>query len=334
MMLTRFRKHLSVDFCPYTCIAETCLMPHVLYRTRAEWEHHMKKHHHKKWKCQLCDGSQTSLFSSVDDLTQHVSHEHKDSFPDELLGTLNLWPSLPSIGLDTCPLCRSSGPRDDPILIDHVLEHTHDFALRSLPWADLPTARIQGSTTRGIYNLNYLQPLEPSEPTGQPLPSMMHIWFEKLEMPESEQWEQTHIALAELSASRPVRDVREEHSYFTTNNYFASDTEGLSLDIQKHQSLSPCTGESLSIAKELNQSCISPEDSVMGGTSTLSPSGSPEPNTNTANSDKDVKPVLPPFHADSGEDITQQLDLMDILISNDHLEKTQQPSVIRTVLKM
>ncbi|KAJ4196192.1 hypothetical protein NW759_016424 [Fusarium solani] len=96
-------------------------------------------------------------------------------------------------------------------------------------------------------------------------------------MPKSEQWEQSHIALAELSASRPVTDVREEVSYFTTNNYFASETEGLSLDIQKDQSLSSRTGESLSIAKELNQSPISPEDSVMGGTATLPPSAPPPP---------------------------------------------------------
>ncbi|KAJ5235397.1 NACHT nucleoside triphosphatase [Penicillium citrinum] len=234
----KFRKHLSADFCPYTCIAENCPMPHVLYRTRAEWEGHMKKHHPKNWKCQLCDVSQITLFSNVDDLTQHVSREHRDSFPEELLGTLHLWPSLSSIGLDTCPLCRSTGPRDDPVLIDHVLEHTHDFALRSLPWADLATESIQGSTTRGIYNQSYLQPVEPFESTGQPLPSMMHIWFEKLEMPESEQWEQSYVALAELSASRPVIDVREETSYFTANNYFASETEGQSLDIQEDQSLS------------------------------------------------------------------------------------------------
>ncbi|KAF5570196.1 1-phosphatidylinositol-4 5-bisphosphate phosphodiesterase [Fusarium phyllophilum] len=38
------------------------------------------------------------------------------------------------MGIDSCPLCEVKGDTDSPELIDHVLEHVHDFSLRSLPW--------------------------------------------------------------------------------------------------------------------------------------------------------------------------------------------------------
>ncbi|KAF9772470.1 hypothetical protein IL306_009815 [Fusarium sp. DS 682] len=38
------------------------------------------------------------------------------------------------MGINNCPLCEVNGDTDSPELIDHVLEHVHDFSLRSLPW--------------------------------------------------------------------------------------------------------------------------------------------------------------------------------------------------------
>ncbi|KAF5256062.1 hypothetical protein FOXYS1_13484 [Fusarium oxysporum] len=38
------------------------------------------------------------------------------------------------MGIESCPLCGVKGDADSPDLIDHVLEHVHDFSLRSLPW--------------------------------------------------------------------------------------------------------------------------------------------------------------------------------------------------------
>ncbi|KAH7243134.1 hypothetical protein B0J15DRAFT_404337 [Fusarium solani] len=131
-----FRKHLSSDLYPYTCIAEHCPIPQALYRTRAEWEDHVKACHPKKWDCQLCDSSTGTTFPSIDRLQQHVAEEHLESFPEDLLDTVAFWPSTPVVGVEACPLCCSTGPTDDPELIEHILKHTHDFALRSLPWAD------------------------------------------------------------------------------------------------------------------------------------------------------------------------------------------------------
>ncbi|EEU35265.1 uncharacterized protein NECHADRAFT_88084 [Fusarium vanettenii 77-13-4] len=134
---------------PYICFAEHCPVPHALYRTRVEWEKHLQVHHSKKWKCQICDTSTGIVFSSIDHLRFHVAEEHLESFPEDLLDTVSFWPSVPSMGLQTCPLCRSTGPVDDLELIEHVLKHTHDFSLRSLPWADL--SQPSGYFTTNVY---------------------------------------------------------------------------------------------------------------------------------------------------------------------------------------
>lgn len=121
----------------------------------------MKKRHPKKRKCQLCDGARSALFSIVEHLVEHVRQEHMDSFFEEDLDAVRLWPSTLTIGIDTCPLCRSRGSENDPVFIKHVLEHTHDFALLSLPWADLPSENFQGPATSDFYDLRYLKRVEP-----------------------------------------------------------------------------------------------------------------------------------------------------------------------------
>ncbi|RTE79099.1 hypothetical protein BHE90_006421 [Fusarium euwallaceae] len=164
-----FKKHLSADIYPYTCIAEPCPTPYVLYRTRAEWEDHIKAHHPKKWKCQLCDTSADGIFSNIDLLQRHVAEKHLESFPEELLDTVALWPSIPSIGLKECPLCYSTGREDDQEFIEHVLRHTHDFSLLSLPWADSPLKYpSQGKGQRynqspGYFSTNVYFDLEASD---------------------------------------------------------------------------------------------------------------------------------------------------------------------------
>jgi hypothetical protein len=38
------------------------------------------------------------------------------------------------MGIAKCPFCGLEGPEDSPELVEHVLQHVHDFSLRSLPW--------------------------------------------------------------------------------------------------------------------------------------------------------------------------------------------------------
>ncbi|CAH0028837.1 unnamed protein product [Clonostachys rhizophaga] len=85
-----WKKHLSGDVRPYTCISDNCPSPFALHSTRAEWEDHMKKEHPKKWKCQLCDSTDSSLFSKVDELVEHVRRKHTDSFLEEDLEAVQL----------------------------------------------------------------------------------------------------------------------------------------------------------------------------------------------------------------------------------------------------
>ncbi|KAH7121765.1 hypothetical protein B0J13DRAFT_567235 [Dactylonectria estremocensis] len=243
---TAWKQHLSRDLCPYTCIASNCSVPHLLFRTRAEWEDHLKEQHPKTWKCQLCDDPEDFLFHTDNQLVEHVREEHMDSFPPNLLKTVRLWPSSPLIGLDTCPLCDATGPRDSPNLINHVLEHTHNFALRSLPWADIPVDNYESHSTLGMFNVGYLQPLKPTHPDTSLRPWLMHVWFETLEIPRPKRWgwEEAEAALKDLAASRADKDVGPntdhftKNEYFTMNNYFASDADSLSLDQQTDRTLS------------------------------------------------------------------------------------------------
>ncbi|RSL99237.1 hypothetical protein CEP52_009866 [Fusarium oligoseptatum] len=212
-------KHLSSDIQPYTCIGQPCPAPQVLYRTRAEWEAHLNAHHPKQWKCQLCDNTTGITFPNSDQLRQHVAGKHLESFPEHLLHTVAFWPTTPLIGLDRCPLCCSTGPKDDPELIEHVLKHVHGFSLRSLPWADKPAEHPQLPSGQ-LYNLDCLASFEPDEVQSSALPSQMHLWFEELEIPESDQWENSVATLSKLAAHRQGTDLDQPLGYFANNEYF------------------------------------------------------------------------------------------------------------------
>ena len=64
----------------------------------------------------------------------HYRTEHKDELRDNSLSTLLSWSAVHTMGIKTCPLCAFNGPEDAPELVDHVLRHAYDFALRALPW--------------------------------------------------------------------------------------------------------------------------------------------------------------------------------------------------------
>lgn len=261
-ILTYTRKHLSGDVRPYTCISEDCPSPLVLYSTRAEWEDHMKKEHPKKWKCQLCNSAEKFLFSKVDKLVEHVRQKHMDSFLEEDLEAVQLWPSTFTIGLDTCPLCRSAGPLDDPTLVDHVLEHTHEFALLALPWADLPIERL---TISDFFDFGCLKPVEPiflsslsltssqsdghsgeehgllqskvepsttAESAIQTVQSPILTWLEGLDMPGPEERDDSVAVLDKLKDCRTENSGNRRDDHFVRSPYFASDSEASTQDAQ------------------------------------------------------------------------------------------------------
>lgn len=76
---------------------------------------------------------------------------HADVLPAGTIEAAVHWGAIKSYGITSCPLCESSGPLDDPELIDHVLQHTHDFSLRAIPW---PKQNPLTSAVAGTYNLS------------------------------------------------------------------------------------------------------------------------------------------------------------------------------------
>ncbi|KAI1880107.1 hypothetical protein JX265_001728 [Neoarthrinium moseri] len=131
---SQWRKHVANDLCPYTCVLENCPTPYSLFVTRKEWSDHVINDHPPCWQCPCCEGD-PPIFSSVSEITTHFVSDHDFVGSDELEELLSK-AEVSIMGITQCPLCDSAGPRDSPDLVEHVLEHVHDFSLRSLPWPD------------------------------------------------------------------------------------------------------------------------------------------------------------------------------------------------------
>ncbi|KAK0647028.1 hypothetical protein B0T16DRAFT_414599 [Cercophora newfieldiana] len=134
----RWRKHLSEDIHPYTCILDDCPRPQQLYVTRKEWSRHMREDHEmsKYWLCSAC--LEPRRFDIEHHFTAHLRDEHNEVIPEEQIPTL-ISMSTYNTPLTTvsCPLCPlpSDGVEIDPnAMLDHAAEHVHSFSLRSLPW--------------------------------------------------------------------------------------------------------------------------------------------------------------------------------------------------------
>ncbi|KAM7210129.1 hypothetical protein V8F06_014485 [Rhypophila decipiens] len=134
----RWRKHLSEDIYPYTCILDDCPKPQQLYLTRKEWKRHMQEEHEtaKYWLCTAClEPARFDLESYFDGhlRTQHGAVISEDQIPIFIaMSTYTAPPSLVS-----CPLCPPPPPdeeADAEAVLDHAAEHVHSFSLRSLPW--------------------------------------------------------------------------------------------------------------------------------------------------------------------------------------------------------
>lgn len=142
-----YRRHLSGDIMPYTCVLENCPNPEVLYLTRKDWADHMEKDHEsvQYWLCTAC--LEPIKFHNKDHFIQHVRDQHIDAIPiDDDPSFADLCSYTGNQDLSSCPLClpetgfnskRCKGggsgiDRED--VLSHVAEHVHAFSLYSLPW--------------------------------------------------------------------------------------------------------------------------------------------------------------------------------------------------------
>ncbi|KAG7289732.1 hypothetical protein NEMBOFW57_006108 [Staphylotrichum longicolle] len=70
----------------------------------------------------------------MESMENHFEAAHQDELLDNPLSSLLSWSAVQRMGIESCPLCSSCGPEDSPELVDHVLRHAYEFALRALPW--------------------------------------------------------------------------------------------------------------------------------------------------------------------------------------------------------
>lgn len=70
----------------------------------------------------------------MESMGSHLQDNHQEEFLENSFSTLLSWSAVQKMGVKSCPLCSSCGVEDSPELVNHVLQHTYEFALRSLPW--------------------------------------------------------------------------------------------------------------------------------------------------------------------------------------------------------
>lgn len=73
-------------------------------------------------------------YSTIESMGCHLQDVHEEELLHNSLETLLSRSTVQALGIKLCPLCSAFGPEDSPELIDHVLQHTYDFALRAIPW--------------------------------------------------------------------------------------------------------------------------------------------------------------------------------------------------------
>lgn len=214
---SQFRKHLANDICPYTCILDNCPTPYKLFVTEKEWHEHFMNDHPPKFQCPYCD---STSFSSLAGIVSHLQLDHPNSSDDELADAL-AESAVHIMGVTKCPLCDSEDSPDSPELIEHILEHVHDFSLRSLPWPKDPVPNL--NKVVGTFNVA--------------VPDVNRIiqWVCKLS-PE----EECQLQLCDLDRNPPMEEApASKHSkvdYFTQNDYFTDESSDGRFPSQSEQS--------------------------------------------------------------------------------------------------
>ncbi|KAL6823377.1 hypothetical protein V8C40DRAFT_266904 [Trichoderma camerunense] len=245
-----WKQHIIEDLCPYTCIAENCPTPHLLFCTRDEWETHVTKSHLPQWQCPFCEEQED--FPTMESMGGHLQDKHQEEFLENSFSTLLSWSAVQKMGIKSCPLCLSCGVEDSPELVNHILQHTYEFALRSLPWPqpiihnlnvspggfDLSVSsshaeELQRGDTEDvqIYNAEDVQPLTAGNLRTLKGEGIRHwtaiqLWINKEvhERKEPPELQLTNYDRADHSAPDNP-ELFEYSNYFLTNQYFGNESD-------------------------------------------------------------------------------------------------------------
>ena len=156
----------------------------------------------------------------------HLQTDHERELLDNSLSTLLSWSAVQTVGIKSCPLCSSHGPEDSPELVDHVLRHAYEFALRALPWPQ-PVAHDL-NVPAGSFHLP-----EDSENAGY-----LQGWVNKAVHQSQRSPGLKLCAYDTADHSVPAPSHLSEYSdYFITNSYFDDRPEDKSFRPQGDQSI-------------------------------------------------------------------------------------------------
>ncbi|KAE8320572.1 hypothetical protein BDV39DRAFT_211546 [Aspergillus sergii] len=135
---SRWKKHLSQDILPYTCILEDCPHPEKLYHTKDLWLSHMLTDHGgiSHWICLACnDSNEHPVFYEESAFIEHLEERHSRGIePQHIPMLATAWKRNTLVSIRSCPLCGFED-QDLEAVLNHAAEHLHSFSLRSLPWA-------------------------------------------------------------------------------------------------------------------------------------------------------------------------------------------------------
>ncbi|KAL4780809.1 hypothetical protein BJX76DRAFT_34859 [Aspergillus varians] len=150
---SQWKKHISRDILPYTCILEDCPYPEKLYHTKGLWLSHMFTDHGGlfHWVCLACnDSSARPVFYEKSAFIEHLEGSHSRGIkPQQIPMLVSAWKRETSVSIHYCPLCGFEDQDSDAVL-NHTAEHLHSFSLRSLPW---PPGEEESDD--GLYNGYY-----------------------------------------------------------------------------------------------------------------------------------------------------------------------------------
>lgn len=145
----------------------------------------------------------------METMASHLQTMHEDETSDNSLSTLLSWAAVQKMGVTSCPLCESSGPEDSPELVEHVLRHAYDFALRALPWPQPSVHDV--NVPPGDFKL-------PKDPEQE---DHLRRWIEEADHEGTEHPELEICRYDREDHSNPSLASASEYSeYFVLNDYF------------------------------------------------------------------------------------------------------------------
>ncbi|KAK1447344.1 protein kinase domain-containing protein [Colletotrichum melonis] len=139
----RWKKHLTQDIMPYTCVLSSCERPEKLYDTRKEWLKHMSEEHNQ-WQYWLCSACLEPKRFDVEQLyVEHLLREHaNDISADQIEAVVSMSASNAPLHLEQCPLCPESSAGDPEVDPEAMLMPRPDMASKEREYLGIQSEHL------------------------------------------------------------------------------------------------------------------------------------------------------------------------------------------------